>query len=206
MGPTINKKSLIVAFCCFYAVVFLSCMGSTEKSTASLRATLDQSTSESSENTEIETRKEQKAKLDGDKDEEKEDEKKDQQQIRNAVNDIKDSMKDEFTVTMGWLHNAVTGAKTSIHRSIDEILRNTENASDKDVEEFDEEVSKKVEEHLQAELMTLINEAFDKVKEELDSIQKSEIGDKTKTAKDIELDVESILHFLLIGWKEKLMT
>jgi len=146
---------------------------------------------------EIETRKEQKAKLDGDKDEEKVDEKKVQQQFRNAVNDIKDSMKDEFTVTMGWLHNAVTGAKTSIHRSIDEILRNTENASDKDVEEFDEEVSKKVEEHLQAELMTLINEAFDKVKEELDSIQKSEIGDKTKTAKDIELDVESIRPFFV---------
>merc|ERR1711862_345043 len=80
---------------------------------------------------------------------------------------------------------------------IDEILRNTENASDKDVEEFDEEVSKKVEEHLQAELMTLINEAFDKVKEELDSIQKSEIGDKTKTAKDIELDVESIRPFFV---------
>merc|ERR1711862_614309 len=125
------------------------------------------------------------------------DEKKVQQQFRNAVHDIKDSMKDEFTVTMGWLHNAVTGAKTSIHRSIDEILRNTENASDKDVEEFDEEVSRKVEEHLQAELMTLINEAFDKVKEELDSIQKSEIGDKTKTAKDIELDVESIRPFFV---------
>jgi len=196
--PTINKKSLIITFCCFYAVVFLSSIGSTEKSTSSLRATLlDEGTAESSENIEIESRKVQKEKSDGDKDKEQVDEKKVQQQFRNAMKDIKDSMKDEFTVTMGWLHNAVTGAKTSVHRSIDEILRSTKNVSDKDVEDFDEEVSKKVEEQLQSELMTLIDEAFGKVKEELDSIQKSEIGDKNKSAKDIELDVESIRPFFV---------
>jgi len=200
-----NKKTLIIAACCFYAVIFISNMGSTEKSIPSLRSTAGQHVSQGSRSNEIkaikpvditltEGHKVQQTSSDGDK--EQVDEKKVGKDFRNVMVDVTNHMKDGFTVTLGRLHDAIVEAKTSIHMSVDDILRSTQNLSDKDVENFDEEVSKKVEEELVSLYMELKDEAVLKVKEELDSIQKDEIGDKNKSAQDIELDVKSIRSFM----------
>jgi len=199
---TVNKKTFIIAFCSLYAVLFVShnFVGN-EKNASSLRATANRASSQGSVNTEIEVRKMQQKSSDADKSEV--DAQRVSQDFGEVMSDVDRLMKEEFSVTKGWLHNAVLEAKTSVHRSLDDILRSTKDLSDRDVDDFDEEVSKLVENDLQKEFRVLVDNAAMDVKDEIESVKKAELFERNKSLEDLEADVKSIRSFFVDRMKSK---
>jgi len=114
--------------------------------------------------------------------------------VTKAMSDMSDSVKDEFLITMDWMHDAVVGTKTSIHRSMDYFLNQYGNYTADEVEEIDNEVADQVEEKLEADLMELVNKAVIDANKDLQSLVKSEVDEKYET-KEIEKDVDTIRSY-----------
>jgi len=114
--------------------------------------------------------------------------------VTKAMSDMSDSVKDEFLITMDWMHDAVVGTKTSIHRSMDYFLNQYGNYTADEVEEIDNEVADQVEEKLEADLMELVNKAVLDANKDLQSLVKSEVDEKYET-KEIEKDVDTIRSY-----------
>lgn len=95
-----------------------------------------------------------------------------QKELAKLVGDVQDTADEESIVTTSWLHNAVLEAQTSIHRTLDNILRNND-ISESELQNFDEKVSNEVEKELQSELKLLVNNVVTKVQSNLNELQQN---------------------------------
>ena len=109
---------------------------------------------------------------------------------------MSNAVKDEFLVTMDWMHDAIAGTKTSIHRSMDHFLKEYGNYTLDEVEEIDNEVANEVEEKLEADLMELVNKAVTDANEDLQALVASEIDEKYNS-EEIEKDVDTIRSYFV---------